>query len=260
MSVIEQKKELIRAAVQELESPTSLLSTNEAMQTLCQTVCFDFDDHDGSIGVFMGDNDFKEEIFSARVIQVVITVANFNEEYHPNFYYYAGVILSLICSDSTELADAFVAHAGVAFFVESLEAFSLDQFLLSRCFSVCATITASLMANESAAFAGMLILEKLVDVFDLNYQTANEMLYKKYCLCVGNIFFHPGVQFEGKKESFKRIVSHVWHGVIKHKYDEKAQEYGRRLLCLLVGKKAAKELIDHAEMHHCEDEDCAGCA
>jgi hypothetical protein len=261
MSVVEQKKELIRAAVQELESPASLLSTSESMQTLCSTVCFDFDDQNGSIGDFMDDDGFKDEIFSARVIQVVITAAKVNEEYDSHVYYCAGAILSMICFENTELTDTFVALDGVEFLLESLEAFSSDQLLLSGCISGCAIIMPSLNANESADFAAMLILEKLVDVFELNYQTADELLYYKYCLCVGNSLFHPsGVRFEVKKESFQRMVSHLWNGVIKHKYDEDAQKHGRRLLYLLVGTEAAKEMIDHAEMHHCEDEDCAGCA
>jgi hypothetical protein len=113
--------------------------------------------------------------------------------------------------------------------------------------------------NENAS-TGIIVLGKLVDVFELNYQTANETLYNKYCLCVGDSLFGPGVHLYLSKNVFQRIVSHVWNGVIKHKYDEKAQEYGRHLLCILVGKEIAKEMIDHAGMHHCEDEECAGCA
>jgi hypothetical protein len=105
-----------------------------------------------------------------------------------------------------------------------------------------------------------MIVGKLVDVFELNYESADELLYCQYCDCVGNSFFHPGVPPKVKKKIVQRIVSHVWQGVIKHKYDEGAQEYGRRLLYFLVGKETAKKMIDHAEMHHCEDEECAGCA
>jgi hypothetical protein len=74
LSVVEQKKESIRAALQELDNPTIPMSTYEAMYVLQQTLCEDFDDDD-SIGDFVGDDDFKEEIFSARVIQVVMDVS-----------------------------------------------------------------------------------------------------------------------------------------------------------------------------------------
>jgi hypothetical protein len=257
MFVVEKKK-FIRASVQELNRPASVMSAHEAMKTLCWAVCLDFDVHGGSIGVFVGDDDFKEEIFSARVIQVIIiyTVSQDKDEYPSNFYHCGCCILYLLCSDNTELADVFVAHDGVEFLLESLEAFSSDQFLLTRCFTIHVSVMGSLSENRSAAFAGMMILGKLVDVFELNYETANEMLYYQYCVDVGNSLFLPGVCLDVvNKKVFQRIVSHVWHGVIKHKYYEKAQSVGRRLLCYLVGKEAAKEMIEHrAEMHHCEGE------
>jgi hypothetical protein len=254
MSVDDKKdpKESIRAALQELDSPASVISAYEAMETLRQAVFDDFDDH------FVGDDDFKEEIFSARVIQVVITVAKDTEEYPPKFYHCACGILSLLCLDSTELADAFVAHNGVEFLLESLEAFSSDQHLVMTYFSVHTSVVASLNENDSATFAVMMI-QKLVDVFELNYETANEKLYCQYCQCVGTSLFHSDVLHEVTKNGYQRIVSHVWHGVMKHKHHEEAQDVGRLLLDDLLGKERAKELFDLAEMHHCEEEECAGC-
>jgi hypothetical protein len=117
-SVVEQKKELIRAAVRELQNPTSVVSAHEAMETLHHAVCHDFDDLDGSIGAFEGDDNFKEEIFSARVIQVIITVSQDQEEYPLSFYHCAGSILSLLCYSNTELADAFAANGGVEFILD----------------------------------------------------------------------------------------------------------------------------------------------
>jgi hypothetical protein len=252
---VDEKKESIRAAVQELSSPASMMSGYEAMKTLHQAVGRDFDNHDGTIGDFVGDDDFKGEIFSARVIQVVITAAKVKEENPPNIYHLAGGILCQLCFDSTELADAFVAHNGGGFLLESLEAFSSDQFLLLTYFALYSAVVASLNENKSA---GTMTLRKLVDVFELNYETADETLYYQYCQCVGNSIFRHDVKV--RPEPVQCIISHVWHGVLKHKYDEDAQDVGRRLLGLLVGKESAKEMIDHAEMHHCEDEDCAGCA
>jgi hypothetical protein len=116
------------------------------MKTLHQAVFHDFDD-DGSIGDFVGDDDFKEEIFSARVIQVIITVSQDKDEYPSNFYHCGRCILYLLYSDNTELADAVVGHDGVDFLLESLEAFSSDQQLLTTCFLVHTAVMASLKEN-----------------------------------------------------------------------------------------------------------------
>jgi hypothetical protein len=261
MVSVAEKKESIRAAVQELSSPTSMLSACEAMLTLSLAVFHDFDDLDGSIGVFEGDDDFKEEIFSARVIQVLITVSQDKEEYPSTFYHAVCSIVSLLCDDNTELANAFVVLDGVEFLLETLDTFSSDQFLLAGCFLASRTIFENLNASESPALMGML-LGKLMAVFEVNYKTANEAFYLEYCLGVARVFLRLGVQLE-ETNSFQLIVFHVWYGVIKHKYDATAQDIGRRLLCGLVGEETAmllceleeegtaKQMIDQAEMHHC---------
>jgi hypothetical protein len=256
MSVVEQKKERIRVALQELDHPTSQMSACEAMRTLHQAVVHGFDDDDGSIGDFVGDNDFKEEIFSDRVIQVVMDVSQDKEKYTLTFHHLAYAVLYSLCSDSTELATTFVTNGGVEFLLECLETFSSDQFLLVTCFAVYLAVIESLDDNESAAFVGM-TLEKLVDVFELNSETQDEKFYMHYCTAVGSSF---GPGNEVNFNLYSRIVSHVWHGVLEHKHDEDVQKTGRYLLRQLVDEESATKMIDHAEMHHCEDEDCAGCA
>jgi hypothetical protein len=64
--------------------------------------------------------------------------------------------------------------------LEALEDFSSNQYLLIFCFAVCKAVIKSLDKNESVAFAGI-TLEKLVDVFQLNVDTADEELYVNYC-------------------------------------------------------------------------------
>jgi hypothetical protein len=245
MSVVEQKKERIRVALQELDHPTSQISAGEAMSMLLQTICDCFDD-DGSIGDFVGDNDFKEEIFSDRVIQVVMDVSQDKEEYPPSFYKAAHVILYSLCSKSTELATTFTANGGVKFLLECLVTFSSDQSLLVTCFAVYNAVIESLGKNESVTFAAM-SLAKLVDVFELNYKTAHGMLYRHYCVAVSHSF---GPGHEVNNSLIERIAFHVWHGILKHKHDEEAQAIGRTFLCRLIGKESAKEMIDRAEMHH----------
>lgn len=120
---VEQRKGSIQAALQELESPASTLSAYEAMEELHKAVRYDSS---------QGGDEFLKEIFSAKIIQVVMDVIQGNEEYPPRFYRLACGILSLLCWDNTELADAFVAHDGVEFLLETLETFSINQVLLCR--------------------------------------------------------------------------------------------------------------------------------
>jgi hypothetical protein len=255
MSVVdEQKKERIRLALQELEHRTCKMGTCEAMRTLHRAICDDF----GATGAFAGDDDFKEEIFSARVIQIVMEASQDKKELPPAFYHHAFSTLYFLCKNNTELATTFVENSGNEFLLECLETFSSDQFLLATCFMVYRGVIGSLDTNESVAFAGM-ILGKLVDVYDLNYETADEGLYYYYCHAVGSSF-GPG-SGELIHNLFQQILSHVWHGVMTHKHDEDAQDIGRSLLRNLVGDdETVKKMIEHAELHHCEEEECAGCA
>jgi hypothetical protein len=96
MSVVEQKEERIRVALQELGYPTSVLRTSEAMRTLNDIWMSDsFEEIDGFIGVFVGEDDFNEEIFSARVIQAVMDVAQDKKSFPPTLYGSACPILSV---------------------------------------------------------------------------------------------------------------------------------------------------------------------
>jgi hypothetical protein len=256
----DERKESIRAALRELSSPASMLSGYEAMKTLHHAVCNDFNCPDGSIGDFVGDDDLKEEIFSAKVVQVVMDVSQDKEEYPPHFYHLTSNMLSLLCCENVELANAFVANGGVAFLLEYLETFSSNQMLLRVGFELYRFILHCLNINEAADFAGM-ILGKLVDVFELNYETADDLFYCRYCTAVAvSMSLPPGLDLDMKHKLHERITVHVYHGVLEHKYDEEVQAIGRWLLPQLVGEEKAKELSDHADLCHCAEEYCAACA
>jgi hypothetical protein len=126
MSVVEQKKERIRLALQELGNPTSKRNTFEAMITLIRDIWASksFEETDGSIGDLVGDDVFKEEIFSARVIQDLITVSQDKDEFPAEFYKSVSYVFFFLCDDNIELSTTFVANGGVEFLLETLEAFS----------------------------------------------------------------------------------------------------------------------------------------
>jgi hypothetical protein len=128
---VDETKESIRVALQELECPAFTLSTRKAMKKLYQVIINYVKDQDGSItGDFVGDEEFLKEIFSARVVLIVMDASQDKEEFPPCFYQYACDILSLLFRENTELADAFVAHDGAVFLLEYLESFSSNRPIL----------------------------------------------------------------------------------------------------------------------------------
>jgi hypothetical protein len=261
---VDAKKESIRAALQELENPDCSLSATVAMRTLHDALVHDFDDDEpGSIDDFLGDDDFKEEIFSARVVHVLIDVANDKdlEKYPESFYHDAFGILSELCLDSTDRSTSFVAHGGVEFLLDALEASISDEFLLLTCFWLHGTVIDNISKKESASFAGM-TLGKLLDVVELHSKTCDPDFYTISCPYLVRCF-RPGLELYNAKETknlLQRTVAYVWFGVTKHEHDEEAQSMGRGILYRLLGKENAKIMIDHSEMRHCEDAACAGCA
>jgi hypothetical protein len=255
MSVVEQKKERIRVALEELDFPTSISRTSDAMRILNDIwMSGSFEEMDGSIGDFVGDDDFKEEIFSARVIQAVMDVVQDKYSYSSPFYGSACCVLYFLCYKNTELATAFVASSGVEFLLETLEDFTSDQPLLLACFAVHRAVIESLDGSEREYFAGM-TLETLLDVAELNFDSADEQFYQYYCVAVLNSF-RPGLDLKVNRRCYHRTVYFVWRGLFKHECDDKIQVRGHALLCYLVGKERAKKMIDNAAMYYCDDEEC----
>jgi hypothetical protein len=152
-----------------------------------------FEEIDGSIGDFVGNDDFKEEISSALVVQAVMDVAQDKYSYSPPFYGSACSEIYFLCYKNTELATAFVASSGVEFLLETLEDFTSDQPLLLACFAVHRAVIESLDGSEREHFAGM-TLETLLDVAELNFERADEQFYQYYCVAVLNSF-GPGLEF-----------------------------------------------------------------
>lgn len=151
------------------------------------------------IGDFVGDDDFKEEIFYARVVQLLMNVSQDKEEYPAYFYHSVNSVLYCICSNSTDLATTFVANGGVEFLLERLETFSSDQFLLlviagHMCFAVYKNVIENLDENQSVAFAGMALAKLEWMSFEINFETRDDFL--------------PELLFD----VLQCIVSsHVWH-------------------------------------------------
>jgi hypothetical protein len=254
MSVVEQKKDRVRVALQELDYPTSVVSTSEAMVILNDIWMSDsFEEIDGSIGDLVGDDDFKEEIFSTRVIRAVMDVAQDKISYPPSFYGSACSVLYFLCCKNTELATTFVANGGVEFLLETLEDFSSDQPLLLACFALHRAIIETLDGNEREHFAAM-TLETLLEVAELNSESVDEQFYQYYCVAVMNSF-RPGLDLRVDMKCYHRSVYFVWRGLFKKECDDKIQVAGRAVLCYLVGEERAKKMIDNAAVHHCYDQE-----
>lgn len=69
-----------------------------------------------------------------------------------------------------------------------------------------------------------------------------------------------GPYLEGHDPALAAAVQCVYDGILKHLFHEEAQETGRDLLVALVRPEAAKDMIEHAEMHHREECTCSSAA
>jgi hypothetical protein len=65
------------------------------------------------------------------------------------------------------------------------------------------------------------------------------------------------VKFEDE-DIFPRAVSYVLRCIVENMYE--AQQPGRIMLRHLVGEEAVKDMIDYAELGHCQEACCAGAA
>ena len=83
-------------------------------------------------------------------------------------------------------------------------------------------------------------------------------LYDFACMTLMHCF-GPNIKLtkEEKMDLTPRLIQAVWEGITIYPHDENAQKYGRYFLNRLIGKKNAKIMIDHSEMHHCEDAECS---
>jgi hypothetical protein len=135
---------VLRLALQELGNPTFLLDT---WGSNC------FIETGESIGDFFSDDDFKEELLTARANQDLITVAH-DENALPKIF--SVNLLCLLLSLQQQHHRFHGERGGVEFPSQSLEAFSSNQPLVHACFAIRRFVIERLDGiDEKSSFAGM---------------------------------------------------------------------------------------------------------
>jgi hypothetical protein len=81
----------------------------EAMEKIHTTVADGFHDDGDSKGEFVGDDDFKLEIFSVNVLQVIINAITADKEYPPVFDHWALGILFVFGSNHNKKMATFLS-------------------------------------------------------------------------------------------------------------------------------------------------------
>jgi hypothetical protein len=170
------------------------------------------------------------------------------------FYHKICAIIGSLVRTSQDIAMDFVKNGLVDATMRLMKSWSSDTFVLLSCVSVLLCIVygvTNVKRIEIANETGM--MESMATVLEEHGRT-NVVLYGCSCHVLGHCFSRG---LKSEPDLFKRIVQCVWAGITAHPHDEEEQAIGRCLLYRLVGPEAAKKMIDHAEMHHCEGARCS---
>jgi len=222
-------------------------------------ISFGFDKDPGDSGIFSTDETFKEELFSAQVVSDIMTAVKATKgdsgDYSPELCTSVSITLYVLMKETPEPAEAAYAHGGVDFATEVMEAYPAVESLLMTSITYIARMFHTHVPPEMLALA---FLDKVLAAMEIHHDTCDDYFFLRcycnvLCICWKNGYdmpLHVGAS----------VVRFLWHGITKHRDDEEAQYMGREFLRALVGPEKALQMIDQAEMHQAEDDECAGCA
>ncbi|CAB9509034.1 expressed unknown protein [Seminavis robusta] len=188
------------------------------------------------------------------------------------FVYFAYKILAILpgsFDDDPSLrspanATAIVNSGGLQHVLDFLDSSNedeiVDTFYAYHGLCVIFAVQVALKEDKGLSLAvAKLVMPVLVTLMETHGLDAEE--HKSCDLFVSGceMFMICARAMEGLVESAhaERMVQSAWSGITYHKNDSEVQEAGRDLLTRLVGPETALEMIDHAEMHHCEDAECS---
>lgn len=96
--------------------------------------------------------------------------------------------------------------------------------------------------------------------YDKKEVEGSSKLFEKACMSILYSFGPcPAPTQEEKERGFDEThcQNDLGEGLTIYPYDERAQVAGKHFLKHIIGEKNAKLMIDHSEMHHCQDADCS---
>jgi hypothetical protein len=240
-------KDSFRAALEELQHPSSVSSTTKAMETVHATVLNGFQDDRDSSARFVSRDHFEQQVLSVKVLQTIIDVLRKpNDEYRYShvFYFWAAGILLIIGRNRkrdrnlTKHNEAFLKIHG-----QPIQAIASNATYLFFAVAQCAWKGIEIDDDVLSSFADR----------GPNDESTLDNLYPEFCLAEGNSCrIYPGVDCESE-DMFGRVVSFILGYVSEYMHDEEAQKPILIMLRHFVGEDATKKMAEYAEMRHCQD-------
>jgi hypothetical protein len=226
----------------------------------------------------LAEENCERDTKSAFVAQEgILAVAQATKRPHNKcgqFYHSScGIFFSLLDDDDEtpdpRIADAVIKQGGLDCLLECMQSLCVeDAFLAYSCCGLVSQLFSNANSDDKLALSlAKKVLPDTLAIMERHGANKNDSsflssrsydIFMACCDILGNCA-RPGNDTI-KGNTYQRMVQCVWAGVICHRDYCSAQSLGRKLLCHLVGPEAAREMIDHAEMHHCEDADCSSAA
>jgi hypothetical protein len=199
------------------------------------------------------DKDIASTFFQGGATVSLVEVLK-REGQSGNFYHKTCGIIGSLLHSSQEIAMDFVSNGLVDAMMSFMKSRSSDTFLLLSCIGVLLGIVHGVTNEKRMEIANETCVVESITIMLEEHGRTNAILFGCSCHVLGSCFSRG---FRIEPDLFHRIVQCMWAGITSHPHDEDEQEVGRRLLRHLVGPETAKEMIDHAEMHHYEGAECS---
>jgi hypothetical protein len=240
-------KDSFRAALEELQHPSSVSSTTEAMETVHATMLNGFEDDRDSSARFVSRDHFEQQVLSVKVLRTIIDVLRKpNDEYrysHVFYFWAAGILLIIGRNRKFDLKLTKYNQAFFTIYGQPVAMIASNALLLFFTVAQCAWMSREIDDAVLSYFANQ----------GPEDETTLNNLYPDFCLAEGNsCCIYRGVDFEDE-DMFGRVVSFILCGIIEHMHDEDAQKSVFVMLRHFVGEEAAKKMAEYAEMRYCQD-------
>lgn len=204
----------------------------------------------GLVVVCGDDEALKDRMVAMNAIETILDATKRSAASAHFLHRAAGIFVELV-KDSQGRSTRFIGSGGVDRSLEIMKSFQADCFLMTSYVAVLMMLLYVVTDEQRVLIAGS-IFKKVVSVMERHYENAN--LYLLACDALGHCF-GPGVLI--RFELWGRAVQCIFDGIVFLKDHEDAKAIGGHLLVHMVGPVGARQLIDHAEMHHCETAGCS---
>lgn len=201
---------------------------------------------------------FKGLLVSMNVIEALIAATKLDDIVTPHFLHgLGGSIFPYFVTESEERSTLFLNNGGFERYMEILQSDYISEVVVAVSFmnSVASLILS--LPDEKRGAISLEIFQLALAITMLDFYKENEIVYTNACWLM---WASIGPHMEGHENLRRAAIQRAYDGILKFPHDEYAQENGRLLLTTLAGEELARDMIEHAEMHHRNECNCAGAA